>query len=197
MKTKEEKLDLVHRLLVKLDLTREDVVDYWIKRGNINKYCISQIIIGMFCYEDNSFSFDKIKGKKVKGIVEAVKEDNNVIYLDLTASELFNIEEKSLNWFDAKLYIEQFVYPCNENEKIVWYDFSRLVSIARNYDTILNSFTLLNKSPREGEYWSSDSVINHDDFAWFYGFNGKGSRGPGLKDRIKYIRPVLEVKLFV
>ena len=49
-----------------------------------NKIDITQVGVGMFWYEDDTFSFDRTTDKKIKAIVELV--ENNVIYGDLTAS---------------------------------------------------------------------------------------------------------------
>ena len=75
-----------------------------------NKIDITQVGVGMFWYEDDTFSFDRTTDKKIKAIVELV--ENNVIYGDLTASELFDIPEKELTEKYEEKYLRwRKLYP--------------------------------------------------------------------------------------
>ena len=65
---------------------------------------IKQVKKGMFWYEDDTFSFERVPDKKIKAIVELAKD--GVVYGDLTASELSENHEQFTDWFRAKKYIE-------------------------------------------------------------------------------------------
>jgi len=182
---KKRKLVQVEELIANLSLTREEVIEYL-----SGKNCQSQIKAGMFWYEDDSFSVERDVGKKVKAIVELMKD--GVVYGDLTASELVDIPEKLVSWDDAKKYIEEFSYPCNENEKIVWYDDAQLDEIYKTYDEVRIAFFRLHKDCRMLGHWSSrecDSLTA--GFLYFH--NGK--RYVVSKDFEQYIRPVIAMKI--
>ena len=104
MVTKEKKLAQVGELIEKLGLTGKEVVNYLNNLPQMNNIDISQIQVGMFWYEDDTFSFQRMVDKRIKAIVEWI--GNSTIYGDLTASEIFDIKEECLNWFDAKNYMD-------------------------------------------------------------------------------------------
>ena len=125
MDTKKKKLAQVDELVLKLGLTRDEVIDFFSKLPLVKepkksrpKIDITQVKVGMIWYEDDTFSFD-ILPKKIKAVVELVK--GGIIYGDLTASELFAIPERPMSWFSAKQFFDKFSYLCKDNEKIVWY----------------------------------------------------------------------------
>ena len=155
-----------------------------------NKIDITQVGVGMFWYEDDTFSFDRTTDKKIKAIVELV--ENNVIYGDLTASELFDIPEKELTWYGAKRFYKEFSYSRRKNENIVWYDIDQLKSVYGNYNAIKKAFKKLHKPFREKMYWSSTE--RGSMYARYLSFSS-GRR----KDNVKYIflsvRPVLALKV--
>ena len=203
MKTKEQKLAQVYELVENLGLTRDEVVDYFTKLPSVKKpkksqlpIDITQVEIGMFWYEDDTFSFDRITNKKIKAIVELV--ENGIIYGDLTASELFDILEMHLTWFKAKQFFDKFYYPCGENEKIVWYNINQLQSVYKNYNAVKETFSKLDKMYRRLEYWSStehkSSVNDSNTFALDINFN-TGSRLVDHQYNCFYIRPVLALKV--
>ena len=86
MKTKEQKLAQVDELIKCLDIPREEVIKHLQLTSMTNVSAIEvlsktnnpNIKPGMFWYEDDTFSFYRITGKKIKAIVELV--ENDVIY---------------------------------------------------------------------------------------------------------------------
>ena len=95
------------------------------------KIDITKVKSGMFWHEGNLFSFERLPDKKIKAVVELVED--GIIYGDLTASELFDIPEKNLTWGEARDLFLGFSYPCEENEKIVWYNCHKLFEVAEYY----------------------------------------------------------------
>lgn len=204
MKTKEQKLAQVDELIKCLDIPHEEVIKHWQTASMTNapanevftKTDYPNIKPGMFWYEDDTFSFDRITNKKIKAIVELV--ENGIIYGDLTASELFDILEMHLTWFKAKQFFDKFYYPCGENEKIVWYNINQLQSVYKNYNAVKETFSKLDKMYRRLEYWSStehkSSVKDSNTFALDINFN-TGSRLVDHQYNCFYIRPVLALKV--
>jgi len=154
-----------------------------------NKIDITQVKVGMFWYEDDTFSFDRIMDKKIKAIVELIED--GVVYGDLTASELFDVPDVEITWRDAERFFKEYSYPCRENEKIVWYNIKQFQGIYDNYNAIKKAFDKLQKLYRIGIYWSS--VEYYTTTAWYWNFY-HGERGFQDKNRYCYIRPVLALK---
>ena len=155
------------------------------------KIDITQVKVGMIWYEDDTFSFDRITGKKIKAIVELV--EGGIIYGDLTASELFEIEEQDLTWHRAMRYIENFSYPCQKNEKIVLYSLKQFVKLSATYEHVRRTFDKIHKQCRECWYWSSTE--RSSTHAWDLDFSG-GSKYNASKTNASYVRPVLALKVF-
>ena len=204
---KENKLAQVDELIIKLGLTRDEEVDYFAQSPLVKddkkscfKISIERVKAGMFWYEDDTFSFERIADKKIKAIVELVR--NGIIYGDLTASELFDISEKYMDWFKAQRFFKEFSYPCKENEKIVWCDKSMFDEIYDAYSPVKKAFEELHKPYRSGEYWSATGYTDY--FAWYLNFNDGYRRNPNLKDGhrgkvskyyYKYVRPTIALKV--
>jgi len=154
------------------------------------KVGISWIKSGYYWYEDDTFSAERDVGKKIKAIVELVW--GNTVFGDLTASELFDIQEKDCNWNDAKKYIEEFCYPCKDNEKIVWHHTSRLKRVYNAYYNVKKTLEKLGKSPRRALQWSSSSCGKDRkelvcfDTGFYYAYE---------EVDIRYIRPVIAMKI--
>lgn len=159
-----EKIAKLNDVLAYLGLSPEEAIELLElvqKENNPNPGC--RIKPGMFWFEDDTFSYEKIEGKKIKAIVELVRY--GYIYGDLTASELFDIEEKYLNWYDAKDYLENFSYPCKNGEKIVSYDLYQIQDLAIAnccvetdtsyfcYPYVREAFKKINKKYRHGKNW--------------------------------------------
>ena len=202
MKTKEQKLAQVDELVLKLGLTRDEVIDFFSKLPPVKepqksrpKIDITQVKVGMIWYEDDTFSFD-ILPKKIKAVVELVK--GGIIYGDLTASELFCIPERPMSWFSAKQFFDKFSYPCKDNEKIVWHNIDQLQSVYKNYNAVKEAFSKLNKMYRKSVYWSSteykSSVKDSNTFALDIDFN-TGSRLVDHQYNCFYVRLVLALKV--
>lgn len=156
MKTKESKLIKLEQTIADLGLSSKEVINHLsAKICRIPKSDISRIKPGMYWFEDDTFSREKIAGMKVKAIVELV-DSNGIIYGDLTASEIFNIDEKYLKYYDAENYIENFSYPFKDDEGIVLYDHYQLQKVFDFYARIDRSFKLMDKKPRLGKYLSSN-----------------------------------------
>ena len=102
MNTKDSKLIKLEEAITDLGLTGKEVINHLnAKMRRIHKEDISMIKPGMYWLEDDTFSREKIAGIKVKAVVELVTS-NGVICGDLTASEIFNINETK-KWFLEKI----------------------------------------------------------------------------------------------
>lgn len=165
MNEKKQKLAQVDELIKCLDIPHEEVIKHWQTASMTNapanevftKTDYPNIKPGMFWYEDDTFSFDRITNKKIKAVVELV--ENGVIYGDLTASELFDARESSMPWMFVNEYIENYNYPCQKNEKIIWYNMRQLIDIGINYYRVKNAFIKLGKSWwRKSWYWTSTEL---------------------------------------
>lgn len=144
---------------------------------------------GYYWYIDNTFSKDRIPDKKVKAIVELV--DGCFIYGDLTASEIFDIEEQQLTWNEAKKFFEEFSYPCVEYEKIVWYDISQLHKVQKAY--YLHTYKTLiemQKIPRHSGNWSCSECCSLKENAFIMDFEYKDSFDTPKANKFA-VRPVI------
>ena len=163
METK-EKIAKLNDAIAYLGLTPKEAIELLELTQEGNKVTsLPKVKPGMFWFEDDTFSVDRIEGKKIKAIVELVRY--SVIYGDLTASELFDIEEKYLNYYDAKDYLENFSYPCKNGEKIVSYDLYQIQDLAIAnccvktetscfcYPYVRDAFNKINKKYRYGKNW--------------------------------------------
>ena len=142
----------------------------------------------MFWYEDNTFSRERVLGKKIKAIVELVQD--GIIYGDLTASEIIDVTEQELDWFEAKALIEDFSYPCQANEEIVLYRKGQLEKVYSTYEPVKEAFAKVGKSCRKGYYWSSTEGLSTG--AWVLYF-ANGGRWGYYKYGNYYVRPVLSL----
>ena len=161
--TKEQKLAQIDALLKEVGLTRDEVIASWYEVdlfyliNSTGKTDVSKIKAGMFWYEDNTFSFKRLPDKRIKAIVELVED--GVIYGDLTASELFYIEEKSLLYEEVKIYLDYFSYLCKEGEKIAWYNSRQFEEVSKQYSSVRKSFERINKLYRITDCWVSDTFV--------------------------------------
>lgn len=120
----------------------------------INETDITLVKPGMIWYEDDTFSFDRIPTKKIKAIVELVKD--GIIYGNMAASDLCSIPTKNLmSWYDAGKYLDNCSYPCKTNEKIVWYNIAQLKEVYKKRKAVRKTFNMLGKIYYDGDYWSS------------------------------------------
>ena len=111
MRTKQHLITEVNNLIIKLGLSHQDLINAWdLSDSQID---ISQVKVGMIWYEDDTFSFEKITGKKIKAIVELVHR--GVIYGDLTASDILDVKEQQLTWYNAQNYVNGI--PCRLRSK--------------------------------------------------------------------------------
>lgn len=125
---------------------------------------------GCYWYEDDTFSKSRIPDKKVKAIVELIEGD--CIYGDLTASELFPIDEQRLSYDEAKKFFEEFSYPCKDNEKIVWYDIYQLSKIKEHYSMKIEGVVMeMSKSPRRRGQWSCSECLTLEENAFIMDFH--------------------------
>ena len=162
--------------------------ELWQQQKRIQK--LSEIEVGMIWYEDDTFSFELIKDKKIKAVVELIR--SGIIYGDLTASELQDIQEQELNWGETKRYFENFSYPCKENEKIVWYSDDQLVKVYKTYDAVRKTFKKIGKQFRESWFWSSTEMSAM--LAWYVNVSS-GYWDNNIKTITLYVRPVLALDL--
>ncbi len=158
-----EKIAKLNDVLAYLGLSPEEAIELLELLQKENAPNTPKIKPGMFWFEDDTFSYEKIEGKKIKAIVELVRY--GYIYGDLTASELFDIEEKYLNWYEAKDYLANFSYPCKNGEKIVSYDLYQIQDLAIAnccvetdtscfcYPYVRDAFEKINKKYRHGKNW--------------------------------------------
>ena len=149
---------------------------------------------GCYWYEDDTFSKSRIPNKRVKAIVEFVGD--GYIYGDLTASELFPIDEQQLSYDDAKKFFEEFIYPCKENEKIIWYDIHQLFRVQENYyKDVYHTFVEMSKLPRRNGQWSCSECLTLKENAFIMDFHYEDSFDtPKVNEHA--IRPVIAMKCF-
>lgn len=210
--TKEKKLTLIDEMVARLGISREDILKHWQLSSTVDASLTtsSEIDIlgisnfasiepGMFWYEDDTFSFKKLDGKRIKAIVELV--ENTVIYGDLTASEIYRFSEVEKDWFDSIKYINNFPYKCNYNERVVMYDVDQLKSIRANYKAVQESFQLIGKPCRKDDYWTTEEfnawcamiVLFHDDVNddndYFWGIARQKNR------KFTHLRPVIALQV--
>ena len=171
----------------------EDRVSKYLERLSENEACISlikenisKIKLGMFWYEDDTCSANRILRKKLKAIVEKV--DNNAIYGDFTISELYDVQERNLSWNEAKAYIETLACELRENEQVVWYNAEQLTEISCKYYQVSNVIKSLGKSAREG--WQLTSSEYGKYTVWTVYFPN-GSKGASTKNEVRIFRPAL------
>lgn len=147
---------------------------------------------GCYWYEDDTFSKSRIPDKKVKAIVELV--EGGCIYGDLTASELYPINEQQLSYDDAKKFFEDFSYPCKENEEIVWYDIHQLFRVQKNYyEDVYHMFVKMSKPPRCKGQWSRLECFTLKENAFIMDFHYKDSFDtPKVNEHA--VRPVIAMK---
>lgn len=156
------------------------------------KIDITEVKSGMFWYEDDTFSFERLPDKKIKAIVELV--ENDVIYGDLTASEICQIEEGKGSWNYAKVFITtvlRFQYKCKDNERIVLYDQNQSLQLFLNYEDVAKAFNKIGKKSRQGAYWTSDAIEAKKAIALW----SEGSIETMPKSNWCNIRPVLALKI--
>lgn len=147
---------------------------------------------GCYWYEDDTFSKSRIPDKKIKAIVELV--EGCFIYGDLTASELFSIDEQRLSYNDAKKFFEEFSYPCKENEKIVWYDIHQLHEIHKHYSMKIERVVMgISKKPRRRGQWSCSECLTLKENAFIMDFHYEDSFDtPKVNENA--VRPVIAMK---
>ena len=138
---------------------------------------------GYYWYEDDTFSRSRIPDKKIKAIVELIEDD--FIYGDLTASELFTIKEQQLTWDDAKKFFENFSYPCKENEKIVWYNIHQLTKVLKKACSRCH--------PRVGCHWSCSECCSLQENAYIFDLHFNDTFDTPKSNK-HYVRPVIAMK---
>ncbi|MBE6445326.1 MAG: hypothetical protein E7019_04665 [Alphaproteobacteria bacterium] len=167
----ETKIKHVNELMELLGVTREDVIKSWITstpdEDLVNKMEtliqneknspavfglseITKIEPGMIWYEDDTFSFSVIKGKKIKAVVELIDTYDNFIYGDLTASTIYDIQERRLSYEQARQRIENLFSICKEGEQLIIIAKNLLYKIASYYDKIEDTLIKIGKEPRKG-----------------------------------------------
>ena len=193
-----EKLALIDELIKCLGIPREEVIKHWTasmtnapENEVFTKTDYPNIKPGMFWYEDDTFSFDKIKGKKIKAIVELVED--GFVYGDLTASEIFAAKAELLHWSHAKEYIRDYDYPLEKNEDIVLYNKDQLYKIVLNYYPVKNAFRRLGKPWRRSTFWTStESSVYMRALVVAFGDN---TIKEASTHSFQCVRPVLALKI--
>ena len=128
--------------------------------------------------------------KRIKAIVEWI--GNSTVYGDLTASEIFDVKEECLNWFDAKNYMERFFYPCGKNEKIVLYTLEEFFADKRKYNPVKTAFLAIDKEYRNNRYWTVNELSLSKAFCFDY---TRWECITQVKSDKLYVRPVLSLKV--
>ena len=167
----ETKIKHVNELMELLGVTREDMMNSWLTStpnqdlvGKMETLIqneknspvifglsdITKIEPGMIWYEDDTFSFSVIKGKRIKAVVELINTYDNFIYGDLTASNIYDIQERCLSNNQARKRIENLSSICKEGESIVIMTTEELEKVAVCYDKIEETLLKIGKDPRKG-----------------------------------------------
>lgn len=179
----------VNELIVSLGLTHQDLIDAWDLTDT--EIADTQVKVGMLWFEDDTFSFERVPNKKIKAIVELI--DQGIIYGDLTASEILNVEEKNLNWYEAQEYIMCFPYRCKSREWITWHDDYRINAIYQNYQKVQETFRLIGKPCRQGRQWCSSRKNSYTGIAKNFD-TGRRYANYGFTVPT-YVRPILARKI--
>ncbi len=179
----------INELIVNLGLTHQDLIDAWDLTDSEIDY--THVKVGMLWFEDDTFSFERVPNKKIKAIVELI--DQGFIYGDLTASEILDIEEKKLDWYEALNYITHLSYRCRSMEYITWHDDCRISKIYLNYKMVQDAFNLIGKPYRQERQWSYSKMNSYVGIT--KNFNtGRSFRNYGLTVPA-FIRPVIARKI--
>lgn len=197
-----------------LGVTREDVIKSWITstpdEDLVNKMEtliqneknspavfglseITKIESGMIWYEEDTFSFSVIKGKRIKAVVELIDTYDNFIYGDLTASTIYDIQERRLSCYKARKRIANLFSICKEGESIVMMTTDELKKNASCYDKIEDTLIKIGKKPRKGyqmPYISPDELYM---YTVSFDKENRGSNGNLHRERESDCRPVLRV----
>lgn len=177
----EKKIEQVNTLIELLGVTREDVINSWLKsspnhelvskmenlmqyeKDRPNIFALSDIVKiepGMIWYEDDTFSFSIIEGKRIKAVVEYVSTRDNEIYGDLTASTIYDIQERLLSYDDAIHRRYRLSSICKGNEELVDYDQWVLRSVALNYAKIEETLRKISRRPRSFYQWAGHQKVS-------------------------------------
>ena len=171
----ETKIKQVNELMELLGVTQEDMINSWLTStpnqdlvGKMETLIqneknspvifglsdITKIEPGMIWYEDDTFSFSVIKDKRIKAVVDLVDAYENYIYGDLTASTIYDIQERYLKYHDALVRLDNLSSICKEGEKVVLLSGEKLGKIASCYDKTKETLLKLGKSPRKEPHMS-------------------------------------------
>lgn len=182
---KQYNITKVNELIVNLGLTHQDLIDAWdLTDSELDN---TQVKVGMLWFEDDTFSFERVPNKKIKAIVELI--DRDIIYGDLTVSEIMNIEEKKLDWYNAHNYIMQLPYRCRSREWITWHDDYRIGKIYLNYKRVQDTFNLIGKPYRQGRQWCCSKMNSYVGITKNFD-TGRRHTNYGLRTPA-FVRPIL------
>lgn len=110
-------------------------------KTKINKIDITKVKVGMIWYEDNTFSFNILSDKKRKAIVELIEDE--FIYGYIIDYKPDNIDTVELFLRMRTSSLRDFVYSCEENEKLVYYNAYQQKKARNNYADVKKTFERL------------------------------------------------------
>lgn len=157
---------------------------------------LSKIKLGMIWYEDDSFSFELIANKRIKAVVELIKD--GIIYGDLTVSEIMDIKENQLNWKDILHSIRYLSRAFNFNnmyiQSVSWFDIDMLSEVYERYDVVRKTFDMLGKSSRKGIYWTKSASSGKLETGFLLDFSSGKIIDEHIEKRYDF-RPVLSLRI--
>ena len=134
--------------------------------SSVSQIDINKVKPGDYWYVDNTFSDEKVRGKKVKAIVELV--ENGVIYGNLTMSQLCRVESVVIrNWNELKEWIRNFKYPFGPKEYLAWYSDGQLAKVWKNQD--LTRRKIKSDGQHKGFEFTSTEVGGDKAYMLYYG----------------------------
>ena len=152
----------------------------------------SKIKLGMIWYEDDTFSFEQIADKRIKAVVELIKD--GFIYGDLTVSEIMDMKENQLNWETILMDIKFLSRDFNGIQSITWFDVDELAEVYNHYDVVRKTFAMLGKSPRNGIYWTISVSSGELNTGFLLDFTSGKIIEEHIEKRYGF-RPVLKMKI--
>ncbi len=212
----EAKIKKVNELMELLGVTRADVIKSWITstpdEDLVNKmetliqneenspavFGLSEftkIEPGMIWYEDNTFSFSVIKDKRIKAVVELIDSRDSLIYGDLTASTIYDIQERRLSSDAAWRRLSNLSSICKKGEEIIKMPKDGLLEIAENYNKIKETLIKIGKKPRKGYQLAEMTDHQYMTFAVNLYEDNSGGACRGDWKEVFNFRPVLKLKV--
>lgn len=211
---KQEKLEKLLMEVQELDLSLQEVIDFFETKAH--QQSLKRFIpkIGMFCYEDHTFSEELIAGKIVSGVVgmienrkalivglkeEKMKWSGGALKIPETrmqtsgekaTSKILEIaEEQGLNAYAAQ-WCRDYSYGGVGKGQAFLPSLSELEQLSKNQNQINASLELIGAPLLKKWCWTSNE--HSKEYVWIWGFVSSFKSG-GYKFDSYHVRPVFWV----